>query len=107
MIRLADGRFAHGEIWFGGRGELVGPLIRLGETTVTDDGDITCTLTKGGWGRWVYCKYCYRNVAPYDLREESKDSGITRLCVCSECGGGLDLLEDGKRESEMGRILSS
>ena len=34
-----------------------------------------------GFGRWIYCKYCYKNVKPML-------SGINQL-VCSECGSGL------------------
>lgn len=34
-----------------------------------------------GFGRWIYCKYCYRNVLP-------QLSGLNQI-VCSECGYGL------------------
>ncbi len=34
-----------------------------------------------GIGRWIYCKYCYKNVLPMM-------SGINQI-VCSECGYGL------------------
>jgi len=34
-----------------------------------------------GLGRWVYCKYCYKNVLP-------KLSGLNQV-VCSKCGYGL------------------
>ena len=34
-----------------------------------------------GFGRWVYCKYCGKNVRPML-------SGINQI-VCSECGYGL------------------
>lgn len=34
-----------------------------------------------GFGRWIYCKYCHRNVNPML-------SGINQI-VCSRCGCGL------------------
>jgi hypothetical protein len=34
-----------------------------------------------GFGRWIYCKYCYKNVRP-------QISGLNQI-VCSECGYGL------------------
>lgn len=34
-----------------------------------------------GFGRWIYCKYCYKNVKPML-------SGINQI-VCSQCGSGL------------------
>lgn len=34
-----------------------------------------------GFGRWIYCKYCYKNVKPML-------SGINQV-VCSKCGSGL------------------
>lgn len=46
-----------------------------------------------GFGRWIYCKYCYKNVKPML-------SGINQL-VCSKCGCGLTpdffLMENLKR----------
>ena len=33
-------------------------------------------------GRWVYCKYCYKNVAPYA-------DHFADLVVCGVCGYGL------------------
>lgn len=34
-----------------------------------------------GFGRWIYCKYCYKHVKPML-------SGINQI-VCSKCGAGL------------------
>jgi len=44
-------------------------------------------LGKKGAGRWVYCKYCYKNVMP--IIDEDED-----LIVCRECGYGLAVLSD-------------
>lgn len=38
-------------------------------------------------GRWVYCKYCYKNVLPIVNYNEG-------LIQCSECGYGLWGLEE-------------
>jgi hypothetical protein len=38
--------------------------------------------------RWVYCKYCYKHVAPRVLAE-SVCGETTHMTVCSECGYGL------------------
>ncbi len=35
-----------------------------------------------GIGRWIYCKYCYKNVQPVEDTAEM-------LIICSECGYGL------------------
>ena len=50
------------------------------------------SLGKKGAGRWVYCKYCYKNVLP--VIDESEG-----LIVCSERGYGLVILKEGKNES--------
>jgi uncharacterized Zn finger protein len=39
--------------------------------------------------RWVYCKYCYKNVCPSILRETGPD-GDSEQVTCSECGAGLE-----------------
>jgi len=49
-------------------------------------------LGKKGAGRWIYCKYCYKNVLPVIDEPEG-------LIVCSECGYGLALLKEDKNES--------
>ncbi len=54
-------------------------------------------------GRWIYCKYCYKNVLPIINYNEG-------LIQCSECGCGLCLLEEeikaeGLWEAEEGEQL--
>lgn len=54
-------------------------------------------------GRWIYCKYCYKNVLPIINFNEG-------LIQCSECGYGLSLLEEdikaqGLWETEVGQRL--
>lgn len=47
-------------------------------------------ITKYGMpklGRWIYCKYCYKNVLP----KFSFGGGVV---LCSECQSGLAPLED-------------
>ncbi len=53
---------------------------------------IITTRTTRGAGRWAYCKYCYKNVQPVILIEESRIERQRLLC-CSECGSGLEVLE--------------
>jgi hypothetical protein len=47
-------------------------------------------------GRWVYCKYCYRNARP----EIGPDGS---LVVCSKCGAGLAPLD---RVQEAGSLTA-
>lgn len=59
--------------------------LRVGGSIIRPDGVEEISLehvrpTKG-FGRWIYCKYCYKNVKPML-------SGINQI-VCSECGSGL------------------
>ena len=49
-----------------------------------------------GLGRWMYCKYCDKNVRPLALIEDERDFApelpdpqLTRMAVCSACGYGL------------------
>ena len=51
--------------------------------------DLVARQTTEGAGRWTYCKYCYKNVQPFILIEETP---IIRepLSCCSECGAGLE-----------------
>jgi uncharacterized Zn finger protein len=39
--------------------------------------------------RWVYCKYCYKNVRPSILREKGFFNETVQV-TCSECGAGLE-----------------
>ena len=47
-----------------------------------------------GYGRWVYCKYCYKNVRPaisHPSESERGKHGLPRSeqLICAECGYGL------------------
>lgn len=66
--------------------------LENGATWTTRHG-IKCRASRGGAGRWIYCKYCYKNVLPTVFEEESDIVGYQKLAVCSECGSGLDILE--------------
>lgn len=41
-----------------------------------------------GHGRWIYCKYCYKNVLPTALEEEYGNKR-TLTIVCPICTSGL------------------
>jgi len=43
-------------------------------------------MAKPEVGRWVYCKYCYKNVCP-------EVDYLENLVRCSECGAGLAPLD--------------
>jgi len=90
-IKAKDGRFYDGIVFLPeAPGLLCGPGVALGERTIGGDPDfpITKTIKSGGWGRWQYCKECYRNVLPYSMIEEHP-RGVTNTCICSECGYGI------------------
>jgi hypothetical protein len=43
-----------------------------------------------GYGRWIYCKYCYKCTSPIALFEQDKETGrVTWMLYCSECFAGL------------------
>ena len=42
-----------------------------------------------GYGRWMYCKYCYKHVLPAISRPNIQTGLMSRQIVCSECGCGL------------------
>jgi len=50
---------------------------------------------KTGFGRWMYCKYCYKNTRPLCSFEnlasitDGELEGIFVQAVCGECGAGL------------------
>jgi hypothetical protein len=52
-------------------------------------GDELTGVRPGGYGRWMYCKYCYKNVRPVASYEDVEPVGETRQALCSECGAGL------------------
>lgn len=37
----------------------------------------------------VYCKYCYAEVPPLLLHEQSISGQVTHMTICSQCGAGL------------------
>lgn len=55
-------------------------------------------------GRWVYCKYCYRNTLPLALheflqkRDGSQIHGI--MLICSRCGSGLETIKSGLDDAQ-------
>lgn len=49
--------------------------------------DLVARLGMPKLGRWVYCKYCYKNVLP-------NLAFFDGLIECSECKAGLAPLED-------------
>jgi hypothetical protein len=49
---------------------------------------ITCRRL-AGTGRWIYCKYCYKSVAPWTLEETVPETGVWRMVCCGECEAGL------------------
>jgi len=63
------------------------PKTERAEQVRIERGDEIVVDARGlGVGRWIYCKYCYKNVLPecstgYD--------GISFQIVCGECGYGL------------------
>lgn len=62
-----------------------GEDLRLASIHWTPEGEEILYLEEirpaKGFGRWIYCKYCYKSVKPML-------SGINQI-VCSECGSGL------------------
>jgi len=44
-----------------------------------------------GFGRWTYCKYCYKNVRPVPDYVEC-------VVVCDSCGAAMDLINWRKSE---------
>lgn len=67
------------------------------EINLPRGGDVILPPPKGskfyvrakGAGRWVYCKYCDKNVMPVILTEIFPDTLIHEMVLCSECGYGL------------------
>src|SRR3989442_14092061 len=63
--------------------EIIGALSK--EQMIEPGGKVTTWMNPirraSGFGRWVYCKYCHRNVAP-------RLGGINQV-TCGECGAGL------------------
>lgn len=60
--------------------------LPLGASMVTPYG--WSSVTSGGYGRWVWCKYCRKNVRPLALIEMVLDER-TSMCLCSVCRYGL------------------
>lgn len=60
-------------------------ILRISNVVINPNGFNEITLQPirpiDGFGRWIYCKYCYKNVKP-------GLSGIYQI-VCPECGAGL------------------
>jgi hypothetical protein len=56
-------------------------------------GEELTDIRSGGFGRWMYCKYCYKDVCPVASHENVSSSGATRQALCSECGAGLSPCE--------------
>jgi hypothetical protein len=58
---------------------------RVAGKTIYPDGKVEMILEKArpakGFGRWIYCKYCYKKVNPML-------SGINQI-ICSKCGSSL------------------
>lgn len=73
---------------------------RVGGRTFCPDGTQKVHLEKArpakGFGRWIHCKYCCKNVRPML-------SGINQI-ICSECGSGLT--PDFQRIDNLKRWLS-
>ncbi len=47
-----------------------------------------------GYGRWIYCKYCYKNVQPYYLEEELDIvvKSVKQVIIgCPICTSGLKI----------------
>jgi len=59
--------------------------IRVAGGTLHSDGKeeiiFEAARSAKGFGRWIYCKYCYKNVKPLL-------SGPNQI-ICSKCGAGL------------------
>lgn len=63
--------------------ELIGAMSK--ETLHEPNGRVTVWMNSirraNGFGRWVYCKYCYKNVRPV--------LGGENQVTCGKCGAGL------------------
>lgn len=55
--------------------------------------DWKCGEYLSGYGRWIYCKYCYKNVRPAIL-EELLEGKRYRMIVCNECNSCLTPTEE-------------
>jgi len=67
------------------------------EMTIPKKGTVILPPSKGakfyirtrGAGRWIYCKYCGKNVMPVILTEVHPGIGVHEMVLCSQCGYGL------------------
>jgi hypothetical protein len=73
--RTSNDRYFSGSVIAPGEPEFLGPEL-------TD-------VRPGGFGRWMYCGYCYKNVCPVASYEDVPPVGPTRQALCPECGAGL------------------
>jgi hypothetical protein len=78
----------------GGSIILVGEMERYPVLDPTTPGlcEIRRVRPADGIGRWVYCKYCYKNVRPVVMMEELPPAAHwppSEMVLCSECSAGL------------------
>lgn len=79
------------------KGELTADLIdeALGRSQVTTIGpEVHQEIRQGGYGRWMYCKHCCRNVCPVSSHERTAHQQPTRQALCPDCDAGLTPCEE-------------
>jgi hypothetical protein len=59
-----------------------------GEVFTDTDLGVVAYRERGGYGRWLWCKYCHVSVLPEALIEIGP-WGTSRMAVCSRCDAGL------------------
>jgi hypothetical protein len=78
----------------GGSIIIPGQAVRYPALDPTTPGrcEIRRVHSSDGVGRWVYCKYCYKNVRPVVMMEELPPAANwppSEMILCAECSAGL------------------